>query len=89
MGGQDDYVYIKILDNESFNCEGSLMADLRDSGVLATMDNRVLPWACIAMWQQQLLKFPGASQLLESAAESCSIKLSIKLMSHLHYFKQS
>ena len=34
-------------------------------------------------------ELPGASQLLETTVESCSIKLSIKLMSHLHYFKQS
>ena len=51
-----EHVYIKILDNESVNCEGSLMADQRDNGVLATMDNRVFPRACIAIWQQQLLE---------------------------------
>ena len=57
------------------NCGGSLMADQRDNGVLATMDMGLysnLAAATTGVYIELL----GGSQLLETTVESCSNKLS-------------
>lgn len=80
-----EYVYIKILDNESVNCEGSLMADQRDNGVLATMDMG-LHSNLAAATTGVYIALLGGSQLLETTVESCSNKLSLKLMSFKYLY---
>ena len=67
------------------NCGGSLMADQRDNGVLATMDMGLhsnLAAATTGVYIELL----GGSQLLETTVESCSNKLSLKLMSFKYLY---
>ena len=80
-----EHVYIKILDNKSVNCEGSLMADQRDNGVLATI-NMGLHSNLAAATTGVYIELLGASQLVETTVESCSNKLSLKLMSQCALF---